>query len=91
MEAPSRVQVMGTSHCHATRKNTMLGVVRHRQLAWALTLRQSEYLPNTGCIHGLEVHGKALEPNDSLGFEPVNSVTQKKFKSNIKKVASVTA
>lgn len=64
MEAPSRVQVMGRSDCHATRKNTILGVVWHAQLAWALTLKQSEYLPNTGCILGLKVHGKALEPNN---------------------------
>ena len=32
----------GTSDFHATRKNTMLGVVWHAQLAWALTLRESE-------------------------------------------------
>lgn len=38
MEAPSRVQVTGRSDCHATRKNTILGVVWHTQLAWALTL-----------------------------------------------------
>ena len=84
MEAPSRVQVTGTSDCHATRKNTTLGVVWHAQLAWALTLRESEYLPNTGGILGLKVNGKALEPNDSLTFEHVNSA-KKNFLSLISK------